>query len=99
MQHYWVYIVGNMYMSAIYVGVTGNLKMRVLQHKTKTYQGFTAKYNCDMLLYFEEYGLVNQAIAREKQLKGWCRDKKLELILKMNPNREDLARDWFGVEK
>jgi putative endonuclease len=52
-----------------------------------------------MLLYFEEYGLVNQAIAREKQLKGWCRDKKLELILKMNPNREDLARDWFGVEK
>ena len=64
----------------IYIGVTGDLLKRVFQHKRKTYEGFTDTYNCNRLVWFERYMDPNNAIAREKQLKGWARRKKIVLI-------------------
>ena len=72
--------------SVIYTGVTSNLIKRVYQHKTKTYKGFTFKYNCDKLIYYEEFNDIKQAIDREKQLKSGNRKRKEELINSMNPN-------------
>jgi putative endonuclease len=95
MRKYWIYIVGNKYLSSLYTGVTNNLVRRVWEHKCGNVEGFTHKYRCSNLLYFEEYGDINNAIAREKQIKGWRRDKKIELIISMNPDRVDLAADWF----
>jgi len=80
--------------TVIYIGVTGNLLRRVYQHKTKAYKGFTSKYNCDKLVYFEEFEDINQAIEREKQLKAGNRQKKEELIKQENPNWEDLSDGW-----
>src|SRR5580704_11592956 len=64
----------------LYIGVTSNLYLRVMQHKQGTWEGFTAAYGCKRLLYFEGYKDIPKAIAREKQLKGWRREKKLNLI-------------------
>lgn len=74
----------------MYIGVTGNLKRRILEHKEKITQGFTQKYNIDRLIYFEQTESVMSAIEREKQLKKWKRQKKIDLINKMNPSWEDL---------
>jgi putative endonuclease len=82
----------------LYVGVTGDLHKRVFDHKWKEHEGFTATYNCDRLVWFEGYQDVGKAIAREKQLKGWKRSKKLYLIEKANPAWADLSRDWYDVE-
>ena len=82
----------------LYIGVTGELQKRVFEHKWKERDGFTARYNCDRLVWFESYQDVTKAIAREKQLKGWRRDKKIALIEKMNPAWVDLSRDWYDVE-
>ena len=82
-------------MSVIYTGVTNNIQRRIWEHKYGTIKGFTSRYKCSKLLYYEEYADVNQAIAREKQIKGWRRDKKIELIVSLNPLREDLAINWF----
>ena len=76
--------------TVIYVGVTSDLLKRVYQHKTKTYKGFTYKYNCNKLVSFEEFDDINQAIAREKQIKNWKKDWKLNLIKELNPNLETL---------
>jgi putative endonuclease len=78
---------------AIYVGVTGNLQNRISIHKTNIVEGFTKRYEVHILVYFEEYDSINDAIAREKQLKNWERKWKLELIEKMNPEWEDLSED------
>ena len=77
--------------TVIYIGVSGNLIKRVYQHKTKTYKGFTSKYNCDKLVYFEEFDDINEAIDREKQLKAGNRKRKEQLIKQENPNWEDLS--------
>ena len=77
--------------SVIYIGVTSNLIKRVYQHKTKTYKGFTFKYNCDKLIYFEEFNEIKQAIDRGKLLKSGNRKRKEELINSMNPEWEDLS--------
>jgi putative endonuclease len=82
----------------LYIGVTGDLRKRVFDHKWKEHEGFTAKHNCDRLVWFESYQDVGKAIAREKQLKGWRRSKKLTLIEKANPAWVDLSRDWYDVE-
>mgnify|MGYP003538148478 FL=1 len=95
MHKYWVYTMGNKYMSVIYTGVTNDIVRRIWEHKYGNIRGFTFKYRCSQLLYFEEFRDVNQAIAREKHIKGWRRDKKLELITSLNPERRDLANDWF----
>jgi putative endonuclease len=76
----------------VYVGVTGNLRQRVFQHKWRERDGFTATYNCDRLVWFERYQDVGMAIAREKQLKRWGRSKKIFLIEEMNPAWVDLSR-------
>lgn len=82
----------------LYIGVTGNLEKRIFEHKWKEHDGFTADYNCDRLVWFESYQDVTRAIAREKQLKGWRREKKTALINKLNPAWVDLSKDWYDVE-
>jgi putative endonuclease len=82
----------------LYVGVTGDLHKRVFQHKWKEHDRFTEKYNCDRLVWFENFQVVTKAIAREKQLKGWRREKKIALIEKTNPAWVDLSRDWYDLE-
>jgi putative endonuclease len=78
----------------VYLGVTNDLERRVAEHKQKLADGFTKQYAIDRLVYFEEFADVVQAIAREKQLKGWLRSKKIELIESANPKWRDLSRDW-----
>lgn len=86
-----VYIMTNKRNTVFYTGVTGELASRVYQHKTKLVKGFTELYKICKLIYFEIYDDPNQAIAREKQLKGWSRSKKLKLVAKVNPNLRDLS--------
>jgi putative endonuclease len=90
-----VYFMTNKNNTVIYIGVTSDLLKRVYQHKTKTYKGFTAKYNCDKLIYFEEFDDINLAIAREKQLKSGNRERKERLINAENPEWNDLSDDWL----
>ncbi|MGA3100267.1 MAG: GIY-YIG nuclease family protein [Terracidiphilus sp.] len=94
---YFTYIVASR-SHTLYIGVTGNLQKRIFEHKWKERDGFAAKYNCDRLVWFESYQVVAAAIAREKQLKGWRREKKIALIEKMNPAWVDLSKDWYDVE-
>src|SRR5215831_17762755 len=82
----------------LYIGVTGDLRRRVFQHKWREYDGFRAKYNCDRLVWFEHFQEVGLAIARETQLKKWSRAKKIALIERMNPSWAVLGRDWFEYE-
>jgi putative endonuclease len=74
--------------------VTSDLEQRISQHKHKTMPGFTARYNINQLVRYEEYPTAISAIEREKQLKGWTRAKKIALIESENPRWEDLAADW-----
>ena len=81
----------NKYNTVYYVGITNILDRRAVEHKWKLNKNsFTAKYNINKLLYFEEYDNPTDAIRREKQLKGWRRNKKIQLIKKINPDMEDL---------
>jgi putative endonuclease len=88
-----IYILGS-HTGTLYIGVTSNLYFRVMQHKEGALKGFTADYACKRLLYFEGYEDILRAIAREKQLKGWRREKKLNLIRTINPEFKDLAQTW-----
>lgn len=94
MKQYYVYIMTN-HSRTLYTGVTNNLERRVYEHKQKLVPGFTKKYNVTMLVYYEETPDVREAIAREKQIKGWLRSKKIALIESLNPNWEDLGAEWF----
>ncbi|TCP24664.1 putative endonuclease [Tenacibaculum skagerrakense] len=94
MKKSYVYFITNKNNSVIYIGVTTNLKKRVYEHKTKTRKGFTSKYNCEKLVYFEEYNSIKEAIIREKQLKAGNRKRKEQLINTLNPDWLDLAVDW-----
>lgn len=82
----------------LYIGVTGEMQKRAFEHKWGEHAGFTERYNCDRLVWFEVHQDVQKAIAREKQLKGWRREKKIALIQKTNPAWDDLSRDWYDVE-
>jgi putative endonuclease len=93
MKQYFVYIMSNK-SRRLYVGITSKLLKRIFQHKNKLLPGFTARYNFDMLVYYEEFSQVVNAIAREKEIKGWRREKKLKLALKENPDWEDLSLEW-----
>ena len=90
-----VYIMTNKNNTVLYIGVTSNLIKRVYQHKTKAYKGFTSKYNCDKLVYFEVFSDVKEAIAREKKLKNGNRKRKIDLIIIENPEWEDLSNGWI----
>ena len=87
---YYVYILTNK-SATLYIGVTNNLERRLYEHKHKYLEGFTKKYNINTLIYFEEYSDPIEAIAREKQLKGWSRKKKIYLIKSINPLFEELV--------
>lgn len=90
MHNYYVYIITNKTRSTIYIGVTNNLERRMYEHKNKLVPGFSAKYNLNILIYFEHTTDISSGIAREKQLKKWSRSKKLELIRASNPLLEEL---------
>ena len=91
---YYVYILGSL-SGTLYIGVTGKLEKRLRQHKEHVFEGFSEKYDVDRLLYWESYDDVHMAIAREKQLKGWRREKKIGLIESANPHWVDLSREWY----
>ena len=78
----------------IYLGVTNNLGRRLYEHKNKLVKGFTEKYNVNKLVYFEETQDVTAAIAKEKKIKKWRREKKNQLVNRMNPNWKDLNSGW-----
>ncbi|PYX66185.1 MAG: endonuclease [Acidobacteria bacterium] len=79
----------------LYTGVTSKLETRVFEHKNGCKHGFTARYKLDRLVYFERFGAVHAAIAREKQIKGLPRIKKIALIVSQNPTWKDLSKGWY----
>ncbi|WP_445749679.1 GIY-YIG nuclease family protein [Polaribacter sp.] len=95
MKKSYIYFLTNKNKTVIYIGVTSNLLKRIYQHKSKQYKGFTTKYNCDQLVYYEEFDDITQAIAREKQLKSGNRKRKESLINLENPNWNDLSEGWL----
>jgi putative endonuclease len=93
-RRYYVYLLTNWNNRVIYVGVTNDLTRRINEHKNKLVEGFTKTYNVDKLVYFEETNDVNSALAREKEIKKWRREKKNNLVLRMNPKWNDLSKEW-----
>ena len=93
-KRYYVYILASK-SRVLYIGVTGFLMPRVIQHKTGEVDGFTRRYRVNRLVYYETFQYVNNAIARETEIKKWRREKKVALIEPSNPTWEDLAADWF----
>jgi len=89
---YYVYILTNKTDTVMYIGVTNDLRRRLCEHKNEQIEGFTKRYHVHKLVYYEEYHEINDAIAREKQLKGWKREKKNALVATKNPNLDD----WSG---
>lgn len=92
----YVYILTNKLNTVLYVGVTQDLLKRVWQHREKLVEGFTKKYNLNKLVYYEQYESILEAVAREKQMKGGSRAKKLEIIDKYNPTWEDLYENLIS---
>jgi putative endonuclease len=90
---YYTYMVASR-TRVLYIGVTGNIERRMAQHKQADSKSFTANYQCHRLVWFERYTTPSAAIAREKQLKGWIRAKKIELVKRENPTWEDLSENW-----
>ena len=91
---YYVYIMASR-SKTLYIGVTNDLERRVREHQTDTHEGFTQKYNVNRLICYEESNDVQAAIAREKELKGWRRSKKLALIESNNDEWENRSESWF----
>ncbi len=93
MKNYYVYILSNE-ARTLYIGITNNLERRRYEHKNKLIHGFTKKYNLTKLVYYETTTEIRDAIAKEKQLKGWLRIKKIILIEESNPGWDDLSVSW-----
>lgn len=89
----YVYILTNKANTLFYIGISGNIKTRLFQHRKHLIKGFTDKYNITKVIYIESFNSIIEAIEREKQLKGWKREKKIELIKTLNPNFKDLYED------
>ncbi len=98
MADYYVYIMSNP-SRTLYTGVTNDLERRVLEHKQKKIEGFTSKYNLTMLVWYDSFNDINQAIEAEKKIKAWRRSKKNDLIETMNPQWLDLAEQWYPEEQ
>ena len=94
---YWVYIMSNKSRSAVYTGITNDLYRRYLEHRTGIFKGFTQRYNCCDLIYYEEFKLVEEAIEREKEIKGWRRTKKERLIDTLIPIGRIWPRNLVGT--
>ena len=95
MKNYYVYLLANKRNGTLYVGVTSNLEQRIWEHKNKRYKGFTSKYGVDKLVWYEELSDISEAIYREKLIKRWKRQYKLNVIEKDNPEWIDLSKGWF----
>ncbi len=91
MKQYHVYIMASRYRGATYIGVTSDLNKRAAQHKAGDFKGYTYKWDIKLLVYFEEYQRIDDAISREKELKKWQRQWKFDLIETMNPSWDDLS--------
>ncbi len=91
--NYFVYILTNYTNTTFYIGVTNNISRRVYEHRNKIVKGFTSTYNLKKLIFYEEYNDINEAIKREKYLKNWKRQWKIDLVKSINPNMEDLLTD------
>ena len=89
-KHYYIYIMTNKSNTVLYTGVTNHLKRRAYEHREKVNAGFTKRYNVSKLVYYEIYGNIEDAILREKQIKGGSRAKKLSLVQNVNPEWKDL---------
>ncbi len=95
MKHWHIYIMTNKLQGVLYVGITDNIDERIKEHKLKVYpKSFTAKYNCDKLVYIEEFYDGNEAVKREKSLKKWKREWKIKLIEELNPSWMDISLNW-----
>jgi putative endonuclease len=92
---YWVYIMTTR-SGTLYAGVTSDLARRVYEHRNRLVSSFTSRYNIDRLVHAESFAEARDAIAREKQIKGWVRSRKLALITDTNPHWRDLGEEWFG---
>jgi len=95
MKDFWVYMMTNRSRSTLYTGVTNNLLRRVFEHRAKTTDGFTKRYNLTVLVYYEQFPDVRDAISREKQIKTWTRRRKNELVGTLNPRWTDLSEGWY----
>ena len=95
MKTFYVYIMGSK-SGTLYIGLTSDIKKRVYEHKNHLIAGFTDKYNIDRLFYIETMSEPTSAINREKQIKAWRREKKVELIDSLNPEWNDLSQDWYN---
>ena len=95
--NYYVYLMTNEWRNVLYTGVTNSLERRVWQHKQGEIKGFTRQYNCHLLVLVENYLQISDAIAREKQIKGWSRAKKNALVESKNPKWQDLAATWYAA--
>ena len=91
---FYVYILAS-YTQRLYIGLTSDLEGRIWEHRTKATPGHTSKYNIDRLVHIEEFAHADDAIARERQLKGWSRQKKIDLVIRENPTWKDLAIELF----
>ena len=94
MNKFFVYILASKRNGTLYIGATDDLERRMLEHKNKTFKGFTEKYNVTLLVYFEEYDNSEEAFIRERRMTKWNRAWKLELIEKDNSIWRDLSIDW-----
>lgn len=98
MPTFYVYILTNN-SRTLYIGMTNDLERRMFEHKTRHADGFTSKYNITRLVHYEETDDPIAAIEREKQLKGWLRQRKIDLVQDENPGWADLAADWFNPDE
>ena len=95
LRRYYVYILTNAHNTVLYIGMTNDIMRRMTEHKAGTVEGFSRRYDLKKLVYLEEFSEVREAIAREKHLKNWHREWKLNLIRQENPEIEDLSARWF----
>jgi putative endonuclease len=95
-KHYYVHILTNPTYTTLYVGVTNDIERRMYEHRHRLKEGFASRYNLTCLVFCEETGNVYDAIQREKQIKGWTRVRKIELIESVNPEWRDIADGWFA---
>jgi putative endonuclease len=93
-RQYYVYILTNKTNNVLYIGVTNNLERRIFEHKNKLVEGFTKKYNLNKLVYYEMTSDIHSAIEREKRLKNWRRDWKINLVNSSNPVWADLSKNF-----
>ena len=98
MRRYYVYIMASK-SRVLYVGITNDIWRCVWEHKNDIFPGFTGKYRVHRLVYYESFKYVGNAIAREKRIQGWLREKKVALIRSVNPTWEDLSESWFDGKK